>query len=238
MTRDEEVATLRKRLAELESTGSTPPPPPEQRNSDGRAFLVLGVAVAVILIVVVSLIGAKPGTPSTPADNLVDPGVVTPLAASSAPTSPWIYTEITDPMADAKGAMACTTSTNEAILHAPYEDVSAQLCIRRSPKYGLDVFVALLGDGQILCRSYENCTLQVRFDEAPARPASAIGAADHSTNVVFLRSAQRMLDSIQDAKVTKVQLPFYQDGDQTLEFPTADLEWPPKPSSDAGAAQQ
>jgi hypothetical protein len=45
--------------------------------------------------------------------------------------------------------------------------------------------------GQLMCGSYEDCTVLVRFDEAKPERFSAIGPADNSSDTVFIRQLSR-----------------------------------------------
>lgn len=137
----------------------------------------------------------------------------------------WTYSEKIDPMTDKPTKSACVTSTNEVRLDAPYDNVTAELCLRDSPQHGRDAFVALNGEGQILCRSYERCKLQVRFGKAPARNFSGIGASDGSSNIVFFTDRASLEKGVRTADETIVQIEFYEAGQQAIRFPTKGLDW-------------
>lgn len=239
MTRDEEIAALRKRLAELEAqppsasfaaAGAGLAPKPA---TVSRGPLIAG-AIVLVLIALVAISAYQPKPEATPSDNLVDPAKVE-LSPSppSVPKSPWVYSELDDPMATTKGHIVCTTSNNLVMLDFPYEPVSADLCIRRMPRTGLNVFVRLNGDGQILCTSYDGCSVLVRHDEAAPLRLRAVGPADNSSNTIFFNGEAKFLDRLKASKVTRVELNLYQAGQQTVEFDTAGLEWPPKGSDSA-----
>ncbi len=143
----------------------------------------------------------------------------------------WTYRDDRDPMTDQLTRTACVTSSNLAQLDSPYRPVTADLCIRQSPRHGSDVFVALNGDGQIICRTYEGCSVQVRFGETPQQSFSATDAADGSSNIVFITNASRFINAAKSADTIRVQVTFYQAGDQVLEFPSKGLEWPRPPAA-------
>ena len=165
--------------------------------------------------------------PAPAADiELIEPS---PTAAPAIPVTPataWNYTTDLDPMTDRPTHVACSTSINMVRLESPYSDVGARLCIRQSPQHGLNAYVALLGDGQIICRSYDNCSIKVRFGDGAQQSFSAADAADGSSNVIFLSNAQRFVSGVKTAPITRVQLTFYEAGVQVVEFNTAGLEWP------------
>ncbi len=128
-------------------------------------------------------------------------------------------------MHDTETKSACTTSTNNIQLDAPYSPTDARLCIRRSPRFGLDVYVELSGDGQILCE-VEECTVHVRFDQEKPVAWTATGASDGSSNIIFFRRQGALIDHLKHAKRTIVALEYYQAGVQDLTFNTGGLSWP------------
>lgn len=238
MTRDEEIAELRRRLAELESEprdAPEPVAPPVARvaappTGVRRLWLILGAAV-IVLLVIVGVTG-NPSTTPAASSNVVAPDKVVPLAPIE-PVSPWVYSDLDDPMATTKGVIACTTSKNEVMLDFPYKPVTADLCIRKMPRGGLNIFVRLNGDGQILCTSYEGCSVLVRHDEMAPHGVHAVGPADNSSNAIFFNGETKLLGRIQSSKITRVELNLYQAGQQTVEFNTADLQWPPSPAKNS-----
>lgn len=153
---------------------------------------------------------------------------------ASTPVTPqgWSYRENKDPMTDGTTHFACVTSEQTVNLQSPYEPVTADLCIRQSPQYGTDVMVSLNGDGQMLCRSYESCTVKVRFGDGAQQSFSAIGPSDNSSNMLFIENAKRFIQGVKAAPLTRIQATFYEAGDQVMEFKTANLEWPRPTSPD------
>lgn len=243
MTDEERIQQLKADLAALEAkvlaerSVEAPIPTPSVPTS---AHTGKGPKPGLIILGIVGLIivGWLVSQPASHSPNTV---VHTSPAGSVQPTStpgpppppptPWTYSASTDALTDGTTNTACTRSSNMVELNSPYESVFARLCIRQSPRFGLDTYVTLEGDGQILCRSYEDCTLKVRFDDATARNWPGVGAADGSSNIVFLRRSQGLVTGIKDAKRVVVELPMYEAGNQPIIFPTQELEWPrpPKP---------
>ena len=186
-----------------------------------------------------SLLGACSQIDNTPAANAPalaanspapanqTAGAGTTASQAPVPTS-WDYQAEKDPMTDGVTYTACTTSTNQVALNLPYGTVNAELCVRQSPKYGLDVIVRLDGDGQFMCQSYEDCRVNVRFGSAPQQHWMAIGPSDNSTTAIFLRKQSRVVAALKNAPTTLVEATFYDAGDQTMQFNTAGLVWPPK----------
>jgi hypothetical protein len=146
--------------------------------------------------------------------------------ATPAPTG-WRYTSTENAMGDGKISEACVTSENEVRLDWPYGNTKADLCLRNSKAYGRDAYVALHGDGQILCRSYDSCTLRIRYGDKPAQNISGIGASDNSTNIVFIQNRSSLERNLKGAERTAIEIEFYQAGRQALVFPTKGFDWKP-----------
>lgn len=180
---------------------------------------------APMLVLALASCGAEPSSDIQNVEVIAPESVVSPSVPAEPPTA-WRYTSELDPMTDRPTHLACTTSTNEVRLQWPYSDVGARLCIRQSPQHGLDVFVALLGDGQIICRSYRDCSVKIRFGDGEQQSFSAAKAADGSSNIIFVTNGSRFVAAAKSAPITRVQMTFYNAGDQVIEFATADLEWP------------
>lgn len=139
--------------------------------------------------------------------------------------SDWVHVTDSDPMSDKKTELACVDSENSVYLSPPYGQTGARLCLRNSPQFGRDAYVALLSDGQILCRSYEPCGIRVRFDKDPAETWSGIGASDGSSDMVFIRDRASFERRLRNADATHIQMEFYRNGMQTFTFNTAGFSW-------------
>ena len=113
---------------------------------------------------------------------------------------------------------AVVQSENTVDFSFPYNGPQhASLTIRNHPSYGRDVILQIQ-EGQILCPSYDDCTVRVRFDDGAAESWTAAGAADHSSTSVFIRSGARFLQRMRAAKVVRIQIPVYQEGNPAFEF--------------------
>lgn len=243
-----EIARLEARLNELrakaepEATKAEPYEntlAPQSSKPEGKGNGVV-IVVATMVVVVGGLIALSSRT--TPDYSAADKALNDHTAAlmartraasgSATPMTPagWDYSSSADPMTDRKTENACVTSTNQVLQTSPYSNTTARLCIRQSPRYGLDAYVVLNGEGQILCRSYDGCAFKVRFDQSPQQSFSGGDSADGSSNIVFIRNAQRFVTSAKAADVTRIEIQLYRGGNQILEFPTKGLVWP-RPSS-------
>lgn len=166
------------------------------------------------------------GTSSTPAKDAPKAAVESVVEAKpEADPSDWHIADSVEAMTDKPIRHACATSTNKVSLGFPYGDRGAQLCIRKHPTFGQDVYVTLDGSGQILCASYDGCTVRVRFDDGEVQGFSANGPSDNSSETVFLSNDNRFIAAAKKAARIRVQLEFYQNGVQTFDFPARGLKW-------------
>lgn len=114
-------------------------------------------------------------------------------------------------------------STNTVEFGFPYSgEQHATLMLRTHPRHGKDVIFSI-EKGQVLCHSYEDCTILVRFDDQKAQSYSAVGAADNSTESVFIRNYSRFVSSMQKAKTVRIAVEIYQQGAPVFEFDVSDF---------------
>lgn len=166
------------------------------------------------------------GTPAASTTTSAAPATV-PESAAAAPggTPPtpqpgaqWHYSQDEDPMAKGTAYHAAVLSTNTVNFTFPYSGPQhATLALRTHPRYGKDV-IFRIERGQLLCRSYEDCTILVRFDDGKAQSFSAVGAADNSTETIFIRNYSRFVASMQKAKTVRISVEVYQQGAPVFEF--------------------
>ena len=88
---------------------------------------------------------------------------------------------------------------------------------RSSQRRGFNVFVKL-EKGQILCNTYSNDTLLVRFDDGPAVPYRCAGSASNSTDIVFIQNEAQFEAGMKRAKMAYITLNMYQSGPKTMRF--------------------
>ena len=87
----------------------------------------------------------------------------------------WEYTASEDKMSGGITYFASVKSTNTVNFDFPYRgEQHATLDLRIDPKYGKDMIFSI-ERGQLLCRSYQSCTVLVRFDNGKPAKYSANG---------------------------------------------------------------
>lgn len=231
MSPEDEKARLKARLAELEAAAQTiaPASTPSRRISERRvvAVVVLG-AVAILAVAVLNVRSSNGYGPVRVSPDLVPAAPPPPHVAApggdAAQVSFWTYSDELDEMTGRRTRDACVTSIDAVRLDFPYKPTTARLCIRNSPKYGLDAYFQLTGDGQILCTSYQGCTGHVRYDDGPRLAVSMAEPADHSSDTVFFRASRSAMAAIAKADVTRVELNYFQNGEQAVTFKTGGLD--------------
>lgn len=82
---------------------------------------------------------------------------------------------------------------------------------------GNDVIFAI-ERGQLLCPSYEGCTILVRFDNGEPASFSANPPADHSTESVFITNYDRFVTKMRVAKQVRISPQVYQQGSVVFTF--------------------
>lgn len=135
----------------------------------------------------------------------------------------WTYTETKDEMRGSISKVAHLSSTNTLQLSPPYGATNPVLTVRKDPKFGFNIFIT--SDGQPLCRSYNDDTLSVKFDNNAIREWSCSEAADGSPGIVFFDREQSFLAAIKKAKKMVVEVNYYDAGRQQITFPVAGLKW-------------
>jgi hypothetical protein len=156
-----------------------------------------------------STLGSSPGgTPQSAEQPLPPPP----------PGSQWSYSHDSDEMTGKTTHSATVASENTVEFGFPYQGSQhARLTIRRHPRFGNDV-VFSIEKGQLLCPSYDGCTVLVRFDEGEPVSFSAAGAADHSSETLFIQNYDRFLSKMRAAKAVRISPKVYQQGSVVFTF--------------------
>lgn len=138
--------------------------------------------------------------------------------AIEASAAPWSYSQNDDPMSKGKTYYASITSSNSVQFDFPYEGVQrGTLTLRTDPEYGRDVIFSI-EKGQILCSSYDGCTVRVRFDDEDAVSYSAAAAADNSSETIFIQNYNRFVEKLMKAKRVRISMNVYQEGAPVFDF--------------------
>ncbi|MBB5609336.1 MULTISPECIES: hypothetical protein [unclassified Janthinobacterium] len=139
--------------------------------------------------------------------------------AEAAPTGKqWHYDASEDKMDGATTYYAHVYSTNSVNFSFPYSgEQNATLTLRSGKRQGRDVMFSIR-KGQILCHSYQDCTVLVRFDDEKAVNYPAVGAADNSSETIFLRNYDKFVAKLKKAKRVRISIDIYHQGAPVFEF--------------------
>lgn len=145
---------------------------------------------------------------------------------TSVPTEPeqqWHYGSSNDPMKNSKNYIAYIDSINTVNFGFPYQGEQHATLTLRTNTSGNNEIVFNIEKGQILCQSYEPCTVSVRFDDQDAISFNGVGPSDGSTETVFISNYKRFLAKISKSKKIKIAVNIYQQGAPVFEFNVADF---------------
>lgn len=148
--------------------------------------------------------------------SLTDPKIV------SVPK--WTYSSDTDEMTGKTRKTASLDAENTISLPFPYAGQNQPRLIIRKDGHGLAVMLTI-EQGQMMCQSYSQCAIRVRFDSKPPITFYGSGPADSSTTTAFLSPETRFIQGVRTAKQTLIQMTIYNAGEQTFRFDTRGLEW-------------
>lgn len=193
-------------------------------------------AAALIFILVLGLIGKSADTAVDNNDMIADnmamieeslgiaPGDI-PASGSVNSESGWVYSTDEDKLRGAKTYYAKTTSTNSIRQDSPYDgETRMQLTVRKAPGSGLNIIMTI-SSGQMMCPSYTGCSGTVRFDSAPPQKISFLGAADNSSETIFVSNEKAFLAKLLKSKKLIVEKVLYQAGSPQFEFDVSNLKW-------------
>lgn len=130
----------------------------------------------------------------------------------------WTYRTEADAMTGRESRYATITSENTVNFDFPYSGPQhGRLSLRNHPSYGKDVILQI-EQGQLLCRSYEDCQIRIRFDDGSPERWNARGPSDNSSTVLFIRNYDRFLQRLRNSDVVRIQPEVYQEGSPIFEF--------------------
>lgn len=130
----------------------------------------------------------------------------------------WMYLKVSDSMSSRKGVSARIRSDNAVNFSFPYQSAQqATLELREHPRHGRDV-IFRIEKGQLMCHSYSDCNLLIRFDEGRAEQWKGNESADHDTTTIFIGNYPRFLQKLKTAKKVRIHVGVFQQGSPTFEF--------------------
>jgi hypothetical protein len=136
------------------------------------------------------------------------------------PTKGWTHYSDTDAMSGKITKTALITSSNSHNFGFPYQGETFARLVMRTTGKQKDVMI-ILDQGQIVCHSYMNCKIQVRFDDAPAQSFRGSESSDNDPTLVFLSPESKFMVNAAKAKKIIIALTLYQEGIRIFEFDLA-----------------
>ena len=139
-------------------------------------------------------------------------------AAERAAAGKWSYNTYTDDATGRPSKTASLTSENSMEFASPYTGIQyGRFTVRNHPRYGVDAYLSI-DKGQLLCNSYQNTNVLVRFDNGSASTYACGEPADYSNDVVFIRGVGRLEERMRTAQKMYITVSVYDEGSRTWEF--------------------
>ena len=176
---------------------------------------------ATLLVAAARALPVDPATPPTTATP-VTPATPTrapePTAKVESTGQQWDYDEREDRMTGGATRFAIVLSSNLVNFSFPYTGPQhGSLALRNHPRHGRDV-IFRIERGQLLCHSFEDCEVWVRFDDAKPERFAAVGGSDHSTEALAIRGYDRFVNKLRKSKMVRLSVKVYQEGTPVFEF--------------------
>lgn len=129
----------------------------------------------------------------------------------------WTYSSKTDEMSGKTNNFARLKSNNSLNLSFPYQGKNfGEIIIRKFGGVRQSV-VFSIDKGQILCHETP-CLIEVKFDDSESVLFKAVASDDFDQTIVFLWQSDEFIAAVKSAKLTRIKLPLFQNGEQILRF--------------------
>lgn len=182
--------------------------PKRKRYGCGTLLLVV-----IGLPVLAAMFLGEPRGPATPK----------PPPAPPKPGAQWIYGSFADGMTDKFSHQASVRSINQFEFSFPYRKPQrATLSLRNHPRYGRDAILEI-ERGQFDC-GMDGCSLQVRFDDGPARSFRFNRPDSNDTTSLFVRDYPTFYAGLSKAGLVLIEGKFYQESPVVFMFDVSDLD--------------
>jgi len=191
-----------------------------------------GTAIGIVLIVfIVLVVISGPHTnyvesspPKSDQSNIQTIDSSLQQNISKKPGDQWVYQQSNDPMSKDLVYQAQVFSTNTVNFDFPYSgEQHAALTLRTHPRHGKDI-IFNIARGQILCRSYDKCTVLIRFDDQDPVKYTALSAADNNSETIFIENYNKFAGQMLKAKKVRISVNVYKEGSPVFEFDVSDFD--------------
>jgi len=130
----------------------------------------------------------------------------------------WAYHSSVEEMTGKASRTARVISSNTINLDFPYAGPQhAELMLRRHPRWGNNVILSI-ERGQILCHTYGDCRIGVRFDDGKIMRFLGNPPSDNSSEYVFVPAFSTFMKKLPKTKTVKVEIEIYKGGSPVFEF--------------------
>lgn len=188
------------------------------KNMKKIILAIVGVSFLVLCINMCNSITTSNGTYLDSDTAVIDTALYgnTPIEVEK---KTWSLQTEQDEMDDSKSYWYSLQSDNYANFDFPYEgDSYLTITVRWMKKYGYDVLLEIT-DGQMVGNEYNGTNyVRVRFDGGKVQKFYYNEPNDGSSNLVFLRNAQKFIEKCKNAKDIIIEQEFYQEGVHQFKF--------------------
>lgn len=188
------------------------------KNMKKIILAIVGVSFLVLCINMCNIITTSNGTYLDSDTAVIDTALYgnTPIEVEK---KTWSLQTEQDKMDDSKSYWYSLQSDNYANFDFPYEgDSYLTITVRWMKKYGYDVLLEIT-DGQMVGDEYNGTNyVRVRFDGGKVQKFYYNEPNDGSSNLVFLRNAQKFIEKCKNAKDIIIEQEFYQEGVHQFKF--------------------
>lgn len=188
------------------------------KNMKKIILAIVGVSFLVLCINMCNSITTSNGTYLDSDTAVIDTALYgnTPIEVEK---KTWSLQTKQDEMDDSKSFWYSLQSDNYANFDFPYEgDSYLTITVRWMKKYGYDVLLEIT-DGQMVGDEYNGTNyVRVRFDGGKVQKFYYNEPNDGSSNLVFLRNAQKFIEKCKNAKDIIIEQEFYQEGVHQFKF--------------------
>lgn len=188
------------------------------KNMKKIILTIVGVSFLVLCINMCNSITTSNGTYLDSDTAVIDTALYgnTPIEVEK---KTWSLQTKQDEMDDSKSYWYSLQSDNYANFDFPYEgDSYLTITVRWMKKYGYDVLLEIT-DGQMVGDEYNGTNyVRVRFDGGKVQKFYYNEPNDGSSNLVFLRNAQKFIEKCKNAKDIIIEQEFYQEGVHQFKF--------------------
>lgn len=202
-------------------------------NNNIFSLILLLAAVAISVIIIAGLTNWKSPSSSTStidSDTIAMLDEVEPVdeggkgQAQNHAGIKWEYSETKDEMTGKNSYFASIKSENYVEFDFPYNNelIYLTITLRKSPKYGTDVYVSI-PEGQFMT-VYET-SISVRFDNGKIRKYKCSTPSDGSTELLFVNDAKGFINKLKASSECRISTEFYQEGSPTFVFKIKGLKW-------------